>query len=277
VIEAPDAEPDLNLITDWEPYVNADVAIAPRTVNYVTAEGCHRRCTFCSEPATGAGAWYVRPMQRSVEVITDMVARAGADGVKLHDPNFFHAADRAGLFADLFAAQVRLPWAASLHPADLIAYNDQALHRLAGAGLRRVLMGLESPVPALVRLAGKRYDPALIPTMAARLAAAGIRGMFTFIVGWPGADPLHYQSTIDAAFGIRDIWDEHQCKIHFLEPWPGTPIHTMVTRQGFTYPDTLAGWAQIDYYHAQYAQLHDPHYTAVVRAANAQLSPYVNA
>lgn len=276
-VDAPDAEPDLDLVAEWEPYVNADVAIAPRTVNYVTSEGCHRRCTFCSEPTTGGGAWYVRPVERSVEVIARMVARSGCDGLKLHDPNFFHGADRAGLFADRFAQQVSLPWAASLHPADLLACDDGTLDRMARAGLCRVLMGLESPVPQLVRLAGKRYDPKQIPLMATRLARAGVRGMFTFIVGWPGADPRHYQQTIDCAFGIRDVWDAHQCKIHFLEPWPGTPIHRMVTRAGFAYPNSLREWAQVDYYHAQYAELHDPRYTAVIRQANAQLSPYVNA
>jgi anaerobic magnesium-protoporphyrin IX monomethyl ester cyclase len=274
---APDVAPDLDVVADWEPYDNPDVAIADRTVNYVTSEGCLRRCTFCSEPQTSGHAWYVRDVDRSVASIADMVRRAAATGLKLHDPNFFHDEHRSTLFADRFAEQVSLPWAASLHPANLQAMPDDRLHRLAGSGLRRVLIGLETPVPELVKLSGKRYDPAGIPQMARRLAQAGIRGMFTFIVGWPGADPGHYRQTIDAAHAIRDVWAEHQCKIHFLEPWPGTPIFRMLQRQGLSYPDTLDGWARIDYYQAQYAGLHDPAYTDVVRQANAQLSPYVDA
>ncbi|SCL36091.1 B12-binding domain-containing radical SAM protein [Micromonospora aurantiaca (nom. illeg.)] len=278
LIVAPDTTPDLDVVTDWPRYVNPDVAIAGRTVNYVTSEGCLRRCTFCSEPQTSGHSWYQREIDRSVATIGDMLGRADATGLKLHDPNFFHDQARSDAFADRFADLIGLPWAASLHPADLQAMPDDRLRRLADAGLCRVLIGLETPVPDLVRLAGKRYDPAGIPLMARRLADAEVRGMFTFIVGWPGADPWHYQQTIDAAFAIREVWPEHQCKIHFLEPWPGTPIFTLLRRQGgIAYPQTLREWARIDYYQAQYAELHDAAYTDVIRQANAELSPYVDA
>ncbi|MBN1173589.1 MAG: radical SAM protein [Micromonosporaceae bacterium] len=278
VLRAVDVEPDLDLVGDWGPYVNADAAISPRTVNYVTSEGCLRRCTFCSEPRTSANTWYVRDVHQSVAVVEDLVRRSRAGGVKLHDPNFFHDPVRAGLFANLFAETVGLPWAASLHPADLAAMGDRQLRHLAAQGLCRVLVGLETPVPELVRLAGKRYDPAVIPVLAGRLAQAGIRGMFTFIVGWPDAPAEHYDQTIACAHQIRRVWDEHQCKIHFLEPWPGTPVHRLLVRRGgLASPQTLREWSRIDYYQAQYAALHDERYTTVVREANAVLSPYVEA
>lgn len=278
VLQAPDVLPDLDLITDWEPYVNPDVAIADRTLNYVTSEGCLRSCTFCSEPQTSGHAWYVRQIDASVDRIADMLARASGTGLKLHDPNFFHDEARSGRFATRFADRCGLPWAASLHPADLQAMPDERLTRLADAGLCRVLMGLETPVPELVKLSGKRYDPAGIPQMARRLADAGVRGMFTFIVGWPGAGPEHYQQTIDAAVSIRDVWPEHQAKIHFLEPWPGTPIAKLLAREhNLSYPTTLEGWSRIDYYQAQFHQIHDPAWTDRIRAANAELSPYVDA
>ncbi len=264
--------PDLDVIADWEPYVNPDVAIAARTVSYVTSEGCLRRCTFCSEPQTSGNTWYVREVDRSVATIADMIARSRSSGLKLHDPSFFHDEERSGRFAARFAARAGLPWAASLHPADLQAMPDERLGLLAASGLCRVLMGLETPVPALVKLSGKRYDPAGIPQMARRLAGAGIRGMFTFIVGWPGADAAHYQQTIDAAFAIRDVWAGHQCKIHFLEPWPGTPVYKLLQRQGgLACPGSLEDWARIDYYQAQYAGLHDPAYTGVIRRANERV------
>lgn len=276
-IDASDSMPYLDLIKDWAPYLNADEAIASRTTNYVTSEGCRRRCTFCSEPQTSSGAWYRRDIDTSVESLASLIDKSGATGLKLHDPNFFDDVSRALYFAESFSARTGLPWAASLHPADLIAMTDDELASAAEGGLCRVLIGLESPVPELIKIAGKKYDPTQISRMAARLAAHGIRGMFTFIVGWPGAAASHYQETIDAAFGIRDVWESHQCKIHFLEPWPGTPLFRLLEKQGFEYPSTLESWSNIDYYAAQYRSLHDPAYESLLRAANVQLSPYVNA
>ncbi|KUL29482.1 B12-binding domain-containing radical SAM protein [Actinoplanes awajinensis] len=276
-IAAEDPDPWLDLITDWEPYVNADEAIDARTMSFVTSEGCLRRCTFCTEPQTSGRSWYTHPVERSVEVLAEMARRARAGGIKLHDPNFFHDPVRAMAFAERFRSRVGARWASSLHPADLQAMPDAQLRASADAGLCRVLIGMETPVPELIRLSNKRYDPAGIETMVRRLTAAGIRGMFTFIVGWPDADPGHYQQTIDCAFAIKHLDPRHQCEIHFLEPWPGTPIAKMLARRGLQHPTTLSGWADVDYYQAQIPGLHDPAYTEIIRAANRNLSPYIDA
>ena len=269
--------PYLDLVEDWAPYLNPDVAIASRTINLITSEGCTRSCTYCSEPRMSASTWLTRDLSHMVAVAKDLCARSGANGVKLHDPNFFHDMSRAQQFSRLFAEKISLPWAATMHPSDLDHASSNYLDQLASDGLVRVLVGLESPDPAIVRLAGKQYDPTGIPELAKKLAKARIRGMFTFIVGWPDADPAHYSRTIESAFGIRDIWEEHQAKIHFLEPWPGTPIYRLLSRRGFCFPQTLHEWANIDYYQAKYAMIHDPERLHEIRNANRRLSPYVNA
>jgi anaerobic magnesium-protoporphyrin IX monomethyl ester cyclase len=274
---APLQPPYLDLIPDWEPYVNPDIAIASRTANFITSEGCVRRCTYCSEPRTSGSNWLTRDPAQSVVAARDLCERSGALGVKLHDPNFFDDMNRALHFARLFASEVGLPWAATMHPADLAAASEECLGQLARDGLVRVLVGLESPDPRIVRLAGKQYDPAIISGLVAKLARNRIRGMFTFIVGWPDADRDHYLRTIECAFAIRDVWEEHQAKIHFLEPWPGTPIFEFLSRRGFQFPQTLAEWADIDYYQAKYAMIHDPEWVSEIRDANRRLSPYVNA
>jgi radical SAM superfamily enzyme YgiQ (UPF0313 family) len=269
--------PSLDLVSDWEPYINPDVAIATRTVNFVTSEGCTRRCTYCSEPQTSGARILARDAADSVAVAKGLCDRSGANGLKLHDPNFFDDMGRALGFARRFAADVGLPWAATMHPADLAGATKDCLAELARHGLSRLLVGLESPDAKIVKLAGKQYDPALIPGLAQKLAQAHIRGMFTFIVGWPDADPAHYDRTIRCAFQIRATWEEHQAKIHFLEPWPGTPVFTLLARRGFAFPQTLREWARVDYYQAQYSSIHDPTRVAEVRDANRRLSPYVNA
>ena len=269
--------PHLDLIGDWQPYLNADVAIADHTVNFITSEGCERRCTYCSEPRTSGMRWLPRDVESSVAVAAELITRSGANGLKLHDPNFFHDMRRALAFARQFSRAVGLPWAATMHPADLAAAAGSILDELAQLGLARVLVGLESPDPKLVRLAAKEYDPSTIPQLVSKLANAGIRGMFTFIVGWPGAPENHYSRTIECAFSIREVWEEHQAKIHFLEPWPGTPIFNLIFGHSSKQPATLNEWADIDYYQARYAAIHDQAKVHEVRAANKSLSPYVDA
>ncbi len=270
-------QPYLELVKDWEQYLNQDVSIATRTINYVTSEGCPRKCTFCSEPRTSRRTWLVRNPSQAVSVVKDLCYRSDANGLKLHDPNFFHDIPRALHFSYHFSNEVGIPWAASIHPGDLMLLSEGSLRGLFHHGLVRLLIGLESPDTRILKLAGKQYDPKGIPELAQKLARAKIRGMFTFIVGWPDADPDHYNRTIECAQGIREIWSEHQAKIHFLEPWPGTPIFEMLKRRGFLFPQTISEWANIDYYQAQYAMIHDQKKLDEIQDANRRLSPYVNA
>ncbi|HED12043.1 MAG TPA: hypothetical protein ENI62_00020, partial [Gammaproteobacteria bacterium] len=80
----------LDLITDWEPYINEDVAIASRTISSITSEGCSRRCTYCSEPQTSNSTWYTRDVSNVVKQTADLCQRSNANGVKFNDPNLFH-------------------------------------------------------------------------------------------------------------------------------------------------------------------------------------------
>jgi radical SAM superfamily enzyme YgiQ (UPF0313 family) len=267
----------LDLVPNWARYLNPDIAIADRTTSLITSEGCSRRCTYCSEPKTSDGRWLTFDVGMTIDIAEGIRERSGANGFKLHDPNFFHDLDRAMTFASGFYRRLGLPWAATMHPSDLARTTEKDLGTLGAAGLARVLVGLESPDRQIVKLAGKQYDPALIPELARKLADAKIRGMFSFIVGWPNAEPGHYERTISCARALRDIWSEHQAKIHFLEPWPGTPIFKLLTRQGFEAPRSLTEWAEIDYYQARYASIHDVKQVEAVRKANMELSPYVDA
>ena len=196
---------NIDLIHNWGPYLNADVAIASRTANLVTSEGCSRKCTYCSEPTTSSGEWLTADVALAVQVAQAVQARSQANGFKLHDPNFFDSIERATAFASTFFAKLNLPWAATMHPADLTCLTENQIRQFADYGLSRVLVGLESPDPKLVKLAGKQYDPTQIPELARKLAAAHVRGMFTFIVGWPGADPKHYEETVECAKDILGI------------------------------------------------------------------------
>ena len=269
-------KPALGLVDDWSQYVNADQALGSRAVNIVTSEGCLRSCTYCSEPSTSGRSWLTYDVDDCALSAYRVISYSNADSIKLHDPNFLHDITRGLRFARALSTSP-VPWAATLHPADLLDLAEGELGELSACGLKRVLIGLESPVKELVKLAGKAYDVGRTMEAAEKLARHSIAGMFTFIVGWPGADPDHYVRTIDAAFALRAVGLGHQAKIHFLEPWPGTPIFNLVSRNGGLPRRSLMEWAEIDYYFAHHQGLHDPAWEQRIREANAELSPYVEA
>ena len=144
----------VSLVEDWNAYVNIDHAIGRRAINIITSEGCLRRCTDCSEPSTSGHSWLIYDVEDCVSASQQMVGLADADSVKLHDPNFLQDTERGLTFGRSFARTVGLPWAATIHPADLLDMSHEDLASLSSSGLRRVLVGLESADQALVNKAG---------------------------------------------------------------------------------------------------------------------------
>lgn len=267
----------LPLIQNWEPYINNDIAINTRTVNFVTSEGCPMRCRFCSEPVTSNNKWLARKTDNVVNSIRIMVDLANVNGVKFHDANFFVDKKRAfEIISRAFHGQA-IRWAASIHPKDAINLTDDELDILSNNGLSRLLIGLESPNIKVIEMAAKRYDPSRIPELATRLKYHNIVGMFTYIVGWPNVDESHYQETIDNAYMIKEIWNKHQAKIHFLEPWPGTEMYEEAKLAGYVAPCSLAEWSNVDYYQEQYHRIYNDKTKEIIKNANFELCPYVDA
>jgi radical SAM superfamily enzyme YgiQ (UPF0313 family) len=126
-----------------ERYVRDDSNIAVRTLNYVSSQGCPFPCGFCSEVALHEHAWNAFPPERVVSDARELVRRVRIDGLKLYDANFFVNLGRSLKFAELIAP-LRLRWAAACHPASLLRLEDDQLATLAGSGLCRLLVGLES-------------------------------------------------------------------------------------------------------------------------------------
>lgn len=267
----------LPLVPDWEPYINADIAINTRTLNFVSSEGCPMRCRFCSEPVTSHNRWLARDAQSVAKGILTMVQLSGANGIKFHDANFFVNKKRAFEIISLAFQECSVRWAASIHPQDALNLTADELKLLSKSGLSRLLIGLESPNKEVIKVAAKNYDPTKIADLAEKLKLYGIVGMFTYIVGWPNISESHYQETIDNAYMIKKIWNEHQAKIHFLEPWPGTVIYEEARLAGYVAPSSLMEWANVDYYQEQFHRIYDKNLKELIRNANLELCPYVDA
>lgn len=254
-------------------YVRDDENIASRTLNYVSSQGCPFPCGFCSEVALHDRGWNAFPADRVFSDARDLVERAGINGLKFYDANFFVSVPRAVEFARLVTS-LRLRWAASCHPATVLRLTAEQWTVLAQSGLCRLLVGLESGVQAVLDLVQKRFRVEDMPLIADRLAEYGIVGSFTFIVGFPGV-PDDLEATLRMGERLRAAWPRHEVKVHFYAPYPGTPMWPEALRHGFSPPTDLEGWAAFDYY-AVTTPWVDPSWQPLVRAFNQQHCPYIH-
>ncbi len=236
-------------------YIRDDPTIAPRTLNYVSSQGCVYKCQFCYE-LTYQRKYSAMEAGGLVDDVADLAAAYDINGIKFYDADFFVNVRRAVEFCDeLMARKLGLAWAASINPNDVLRARRQKmdlLGRIADSRCRRLLMGIESGADRVLRdIVRKEITRDEAYDVASDIAAHGILGCYTFIVGFPGETDDEVEQTYALIDAISRLEPRPETRVHLFGPFPGTPLFDDALRYGFEPPDTLEGWADFDYYDSQ--------------------------
>lgn len=236
-------------------YIRDDATIASRTLNYISSQGCVYKCQFCYE-LTYQRRYSAMAAGDLTGDIRWLCERYEVNGIKFYDADFFVNVRRADDFcAALAESGLNITWAASINPNDVLRarrQNINLLRRIADSGCRRLLMGMESGDDRVLRdVVKKDVTSAQLWDVAQEIAAAGILGAYTFIVGFPGETPAEIENTYALIEKLRTLRPMPETRVHLFGPFPGTPLYDEAIRHGFVPPRNLEEWADFNYYESQ--------------------------
>lgn len=256
-------------LVNVENYVRSDPFGGPRTINFVSSQGCPHRCGYCNEPFTCKSEWCGYSAERTFLETEKLVVDYNLSAVKFYDPNFFVNRKRVIEFCEkMLLAKNKFRWSASAHPRGLNRFRDE-VELLSRSGLSRLLIGAESGSQQVLDFVKKGCKVAEIISSAELCRRAGINATFTFIVGFPGiVDDL--ESTFHLIREIKRINNKFEIKIHFFSPFPGTVLGEVAKQFGYDYPNSLMEWSRHDYYQA-HASWVDGEYARAVEEFRSQL------
>lgn len=242
-------------LIDVERYVRDDPTVSPRTLNYVSSQGCAYKCQFCYE-LTYKHKYSKIVAPDLLDEISELVTCFNVSGIKFYDADWLLDIKRADEFSrGLLKRDLNIRWAASANPNDVIRARKQLPHlltQIAESGCTRLLMGVESGSDRVLNeLVKKEIDRAGIVSVAREIATVGILGSYTFIVGFPGETAAEQNETFTL---IEELWDlspRPETRVHLFAPYPGTPLFDTSIAYGFRPPTRLEDWARYDYYESQ--------------------------
>lgn len=242
-------------LLDVERYVRDDPTVAPRTLNYISSQGCVYKCQFCYE-LTYQRKYSAMAADGLVADIADLQQRFGLNGIKFYDADWFVNLKRAAAFCEgVIDGGLDLKWAASINPNDILKARRAGIPLLklvAESGGSRLLMGVESGNDRVLRdVVRKEVTRAQILDVAGDIADHGVLGSYTFIVGFPGESDAEVNDTYSLIEELRTLDPQPETRVHLFAPYPGTPLYDDAVRAGFTPPSTLDGWSHFDYYDSQ--------------------------
>ena len=219
-----------------------------RQIDYISSQGCRFRCAFCADPAVYARGWSGLAPARIADEAAELHRRYCIEELAFQDETFFTHPGRVDRLADEFMRRsLSITWTATLRADQACRMGDTLFTKAVRAGLRRVMVGVESGSQETLDRLKKDMRVEQVITTAEMCARHHVRAIFNFIVGFPGEDESSVDRTLRLAKRLRAMDPGFETPIFYYRPYPGNPIADQARAEGYAFPRGLAAWADFDY------------------------------
>lgn len=192
--------------------------ISPAQYNYtwsvVVTRGCPFKCDFCLVHEFFS-SFQLRPIQHIVDELVHLKSQ-GVEWVELHSDNLTHNKAYA---LELFEAIAPLGLKFYGETTVLIARDEELLQAAAKAGVKSVLLGIETPSVDALKAQKKSFvKPHKLKEYIATIKRHGIEVWGDFLFGFDEHTPNIFEETLDF---VKDI-NVDRVIPHYMIPFPGS-------------------------------------------------------
>ena len=219
-----------------------------RQFDYISSTGCRFRCTFCADPFVFNRKWTAIGPDRMGEELEYWYKKYQFTDINFQDETFFTKRQRVFKIADEFLKRgIKSSWAGTMRADQGARMTEEDFDHCRNAGLRRVLVGVESGSQVMMDWLAKDIKLEQVYETARRCAARDIHVIFPFIVGFPNETAKSVQDTLQVARELNSMHPGFTTPIFYFKPYPGSKITQDVVDQGYVLPQTIEEWADFDY------------------------------
>jgi radical SAM superfamily enzyme YgiQ (UPF0313 family) len=219
-----------------------------RQLDYISSQGCNFRCAFCSDPFVYGRKWVGIDPTSMVAKLRALWEQYRFDDLNFQDETFFTKRERVRVMAQqIVDSGLRFTWAATMRADQGVRLPDEVWELCTRSGMRRLLVGVESGDPEMLKYIKKDVDLDEVFHTAGKMRDLGIAGNFPFIVGFPEETDDSVAKTIEVAKRLRSMSDAFETPIFYFKPYPGSAIVTDAVARGFRLPDSLTDWSRFDF------------------------------
>jgi len=235
-------------------------------LDYITSQGCRFRCAFCADPFVYQRRWVGLEPARVGAVVEEWWRRYRFADLNFQDETYFTSTPRVIAIAEEFIRRgLPITWAATMRADQCMRLTDEAFQTCKRSGLRRVLVGVESGSPDMLKRIKKDITVEQVLETAARCRDFGVRVQFPFIVGFPGEDDASVTATLALMKRLRAMSPDFETMVFYFKPYPGSTITQEAIARGYQLPRTLEEWSTFDFVGSRGPWVSDEKYRHVER------------
>lgn len=193
----------------------------------MTSRGCPYQCIYCTKNMFGP-RFRARSPENVIDEVRYLVNELGARQIDVLDDNFTFDMRRASLILDGIIKE-KLDIAINCQVgvrADRMTPGLVGLMRRAG--VFKAGIGVESGDPCVLKRIGKHLELSKVVKAVGLLRQNGIIVQTFFMLGLPYDTEESMRKTIDFAKRL----DPHIASFSVTTPFPGTPLHEIVSKEG---------------------------------------------
>ena len=195
--------------------------------NMVTSKGCHSACTFCHIHRT---PYTARSAQGVCDEIEECVTLYDVREIEIFDPSFTMDRERVLFICrEIVERGLDVQMACRLRVDQV---DPELLQWMARAGFRRLLYGIESGSPELLRRLRKDITKEQARRAVKMTQDAGMQAIGFFLIGVPGETLTTIEQTVHFAIDLNVDY----AQFHRVMAKPGTDLHRQtIDTLGFDY------------------------------------------
>jgi anaerobic magnesium-protoporphyrin IX monomethyl ester cyclase len=187
----------------------------------VTSRGCPFRCSFCASSFMNGPKWRPHSPRRVVDEVEEVHRRWGYGAVAFSDDNSLMDPRRASAIAAEIRRRKLDVYLWAFCRADTAARHPGMIEEMAGAGLRSVFMGVESPTRTGLSSINKNIAPGDVLEAIRIFRRNGIQILGSYIIGLEDDTLGSIRETLRMARKL----DTNTAQFSILTPYPGTRIY----------------------------------------------------
>ena len=230
--------------------------------------------------------WRGASAEEVLRRIQFLVREYGIRGFLFCDDNFFVDKARALEIFRRLRAEVPGITVSKLdgHLSVLSRLTDEELDLLRAGGCQRLMIGIESGSPRVLKMLNKEQDLDELLRFNRRIASFGITPHYFFMVGYPSEELEDIAQTVQLFLRLAKENPAAIPRINIYTPFPATGLFDLAIEHGLVKPDRLEDWVSFNYRtvnrNAAYLKgkrkklLRILHFTSALALWNNFISPY---
>ncbi len=221
-------------LLDPEDYIS--VRNGYRYMSFVTSRGCAFKCQYCYNSVTRNTwrGWSIEKVREEIEKIS----RFNISYISFMDDNLATNAKWLAGICDIMSEK-GIHWYGDLRASSVTERNMERFKNCA-----MVFVGAESGSQKILDAIDKRIKVEDIYNAARVLNTKGIRGTFSWIIGFPQETKEDVMATINAVRNVSDIMPSAVQRLKIFTPYPGSRLYEETVKKGYHPPHSLEEWGR---------------------------------